>query len=1142
MESSQISPYNHTVFPDQDTENPLTIDRYKDNYFYTDLQVILMPSDLSFSSALLAPKSLLFIDAGLADRAALVASASPSTEIHYLNAQEDAIVQITQTLQGRSGIDSLHIISHGSSGNLNFANSTLNLATLPSNLTNLRTWQSALTDSADILLYGCDVAQGSSGQAFVNLLAATTGADVAASSDLTGSQALGGNWNLELMTGRIEADSIVASNYLGTLAPPTIQAPANITYTENGSAISFLSGLTSDVNTLQDITLAFNVLNTPNYGVIGDTLSIQTGNGITLDGNKVYYNSKEIATVSQRLSGPGFFSVTFTTADATLEAANALVKAITYSNLSDRVVSGNAVKTIEVYILQTLASNWITVGGSNIKVNLVGTLDPTTINQTTVLYQANGTSTPDSATAAPNGPWLKFQKYGSTAIAGTSTETTFTSDRATLSGYTNYDITEKTITNPFSGQTVTVPLLGTKLNSNFPTLDRTQGYAVNFKAALTAEEHPGDTSVNNAGPNTTDRNGDGKGDRAGFSIIVLSEDKVGIELGFWKDRIFAQEDASTQQDKTRYPGVASTADDHLTMFTSAEFAFLDTTVTRNYEVVIKENLYTLLADGVAILSGRLRNYSTVKISIPSNPAITQLLNLGFTEDQILSTAGINRDQLNPYNKSSFIFLGDGTSDASATLKVSTISVTQPGQLPNTPLVTPSGKPIALPKFNISNLDTDKPTIELTSSKGTINLGINDLPGVIITRSGRTLTIANATIAQINQLLNTPNGITYTSDANYSGADTLTLTTKTGTTTNTVFTFNITNTAPTIKSNQKELFWRNESTGDVAMHYFNGSTYATTKNIYFKNEAPELKIGGIRSDWTIRSTQDFNGDGKADLLWNNINSGETVIWEMNGNIINNIRQLSYTNKDGVKNLRLDIPKNWTIVDLGTTKPTASSQPLSAIFLQEKTTGEMVVWQNKVNEIIWPNSGLIKTAAGSSILPGSLWKAIQIRDFNSDQSSDILFQHQTTGELVVWTLQGTKIQGTRSIGSLAIKYNWSIIGSGQYTPGDTQPNLLWYSNDIGQIVIDKLKDGLALRSTANLGPENNRTLGKPVSFQDFDGDGKLDFLWYNNATGKLTIWNVDNFTATPVAESLIKLPKIPPLWSIAAVADFTGNSVS
>lgn len=1152
MKSSQISPYNHTVFPDQYPENPLTIIGIKTIFFSTDLQVILMPSDLSFSSsALLAPKSLLFIDEGLTDRAALVASASPSTEIHYLNTQEDAIAQITQTLQGRSGIDSLQIISHGSSGSLNFANSSLNLATLPSNLTNLRSWKSALTDSADILLYGCEVAQGTSGQAFVNLLAATTGADVAASSDVTGNQSLGGNWDLEVQTGSIEAESIVASNYLETLASPVIQGLPTVvdSYPGIGSVETLLGPAISPNATITDadnpsslqngsikISTVYRDTGLPT-SFFADNIYIPSnfGNVIRLDGRKVFYNNKEVAYIRSLYNGN--FQVDFTTADATLAAASAVLQSIRYTNPDPRLP--DRFRDFQI----TVTDNTGTATQYRIPITLRTAIDPTTINQTTVLYQANGTSTPDSATASPNGPWLTFQKYGGTPTpTGTATETTFTSDSATYSGYTNYNIVEKQVKNPLTQAVIaTVPTIpGTKVNANFPTLDRQAGYAVNFQAALTAEAHLGDQSVNNTGPTTTDRNGDGKGDRAGFSIIVLSEDKWGIELGFWDDRVFAQEDASTQIDKTKYPGVTSPADDHLTLFTSAEFASLNTTISRNYEVVIKGNLYTLLADGVAVLSGRLRDYSTVTASLPPNPTLTALLNLGYTENQILTLAGLTRSELNPYDKGSFVFLGDNTSDASATLKISQISITQPGQLSNTSLTIESGKPVGLPKFNISNLDTSTPTIDLTSTKGTINIDTTVIPAGNITRNGKTVTIANATIAQINQLLNTINGITYTSDANHTGADTLTLTTKNGTTLNTTFTFNITNTPPLVRLNQRELLWRNEATGDIAMQYFNGMEYVTSKYIYRGSESSGVKAFGLTRDWTIRATQDFNGDGKADVLWRHSTFGSIVLWEMNGNIITQSKNFFYKNPNNTQTL-INTPPNWDIIDLGMTLPKGTTELKPGIFIQDKTTGEMVIWQYNGNEIFVEGSAFIGLP-NQPIRPGAIWKAIQIADFNNDQASDILFQHQTLGTLVTWTLQGGIIQAIKDIGTLSPQYQWSVIATGQFTTGDTQRDLLWYHSLTGQVAFDKMKDGLALQSVGNLGPTSNPTLGKPIAVQDFDGDGKPDLLWYNTSTRKLAIWSLDNLTVNPVPESAIKLPAIPVGWTIAGIADFTGNPIA
>ena len=101
-------------------------------------------------------------------------------------------------------------------------------------------------EDADILIYGCDVAAGSTGRAFIDLLAQLTEADVAASTDTTGASFLGGDWTLEAQTGSIEAAAIDAPLYAGVLA---INLPASEGYTEQQgtkllNGIHFTSGST----------------------------------------------------------------------------------------------------------------------------------------------------------------------------------------------------------------------------------------------------------------------------------------------------------------------------------------------------------------------------------------------------------------------------------------------------------------------------------------------------------------------------------------------------------------------------------------------------------------------------------------------------------------------------------------------------------------------------------------------------------------------------------------------------------------------------------------------------------------------------------------------------------------------------------
>ena len=168
------------------------------------------------------PNAIVFVMADVADYPSLLADLAPGTEVHVLDAGEDGLAQMAQVLHGRSGIDGLHIISHGSEGTVSLGSLQLSSATLPAHADDLATIRAALNPGADILLYGCDVGAGTNGATFVESLAQATGADVAASSDLTGAAAKGGNWELERVTGAIDFASPLSlsslRNYAGVLA------------------------------------------------------------------------------------------------------------------------------------------------------------------------------------------------------------------------------------------------------------------------------------------------------------------------------------------------------------------------------------------------------------------------------------------------------------------------------------------------------------------------------------------------------------------------------------------------------------------------------------------------------------------------------------------------------------------------------------------------------------------------------------------------------------------------------------------------------------------------------------------------------------------------------------------------------------
>ncbi|MFZ1681829.1 MAG: Ig-like domain-containing protein [Rhizobiaceae bacterium] len=203
---------------------------------------------------------IVFVDAGLADSAALMAEIEDGAEVHVLDAGADGVAQIAEILSGRADIAAIHILSHGEAGTLHLGNAALTAQSMRGeHADDLATIAAALSADADILIYGCDFAAGDAGQDALALLSAMTGADVAASEDLTGAAALGGDWELERTVGAIEAIALSADSYghvlaLGNTASWTVSglsAAANVqgvTATIAFSSISPQSNVTGLAN------------------------------------------------------------------------------------------------------------------------------------------------------------------------------------------------------------------------------------------------------------------------------------------------------------------------------------------------------------------------------------------------------------------------------------------------------------------------------------------------------------------------------------------------------------------------------------------------------------------------------------------------------------------------------------------------------------------------------------------------------------------------------------------------------------------------------------------------------------------------------------------------------------------------------
>ena len=152
------------------------------------------------------PKEIVFIDPEVPDYESLIRGLRTGIDVIMLSEDGDGVDQISEVLAEYSGLDTVHILSHGQSGSLSLGGTPLTGDNLDQYAEQITGWSSAMSDQADLLLYGCDVSAGEYGADFIERLSALTRSDVAASNDDTGAALQGGDWDLESTTGLIESD------------------------------------------------------------------------------------------------------------------------------------------------------------------------------------------------------------------------------------------------------------------------------------------------------------------------------------------------------------------------------------------------------------------------------------------------------------------------------------------------------------------------------------------------------------------------------------------------------------------------------------------------------------------------------------------------------------------------------------------------------------------------------------------------------------------------------------------------------------------------------------------------------------------------------------------------------------------------
>ncbi len=329
-----------------------------------------------------ATREVIAIDAGIADWETLVASLDPAMPIILLPAGGNGLEALALALADYGTLDALHLVTHGSEGQLHLGELRLNTTNLGEQAGALAQIASHLAPGADLLLYGCSVAQGEGGQAFVNSLSgALNGADIAASTDRTGALALGGDWDLEYWAGQIETmlpfDAQDIVEYSASFAvddtfidstPPTVSSINRVsTATTNATSVNFTIKFSESVSgvDVSDFALGKSKLASGTVSSLsgsGDTYTVTvnsiSGNGtVRLDlnssgtgiqdlyGNAITmgYTSGQSYTIDQ--TPPTATSVNSSTANGTYKAGDTVSLQVNFNGVV--IVTGTPQLTLE---------------------------------------------------------------------------------------------------------------------------------------------------------------------------------------------------------------------------------------------------------------------------------------------------------------------------------------------------------------------------------------------------------------------------------------------------------------------------------------------------------------------------------------------------------------------------------------------------------------------------------------------------------------------------------------------------------------------------------------------------------------------------------------------------------------------------
>jgi RHS repeat-associated protein len=270
------------------------------------------------------------------------------------------------------------------------------------------------------------------------------------------------------------------------------------------------------------------------------------------------------------------------------------------------------------------------------------------------------------------------------------------------------------------------------------------------------------------------------------------------------------------------------------------------------------------------------------------------------------------------------------------------------------------------------------------------------------------------------------------------------------------------------------------TGPAATYLLSGLAPGTY-SWQVRGDGTTYADGGTWWRFTVVALNDFNRDGKPDLVWRNLQTGANKMWFMNGAALGSEAAFSSVP-----------PPDYQIVGTGDVN---GDGKLDLVW-RNATTGYATAWY-------MDGATCLGWAAVSPDVTDPTWRIVGVGDFNGDGNPDLLWRHAAGGNYV-WYMNGTTETSGVYLPAEA-DAQWRVVGVGDFN-GDGKPDIVWRHATTGQNRLWYM-DGVIKTGDAVL-PSDPDVNWQIVWVGDFNADGRLDLVWRNAATGANRVWYMDN----------------------------------